>query len=88
MRASISEAQSLVAAAGGQVPEYRIAFGRPALHCHCVVIPVINEGARLHRLLERMAAFHRDLESLGITRADVVETTARIVHQTVTGREG
>jgi hypothetical protein len=34
-----------------------------------------------------MAAFHGDLESLGITRDDVVETTARIVHQTVTGVE-
>ena len=45
-------------------------------------------AAALVALLERMAAFHRDLESLGVTRADVVETTARIVHQTVTGREG
>jgi AcrR family transcriptional regulator len=45
-------------------------------------------AAALVSLLERMAAFHRDLESLGVTRADVVETTARIVHQTVTGREG
>jgi len=44
-------------------------------------------AAALVALLERMAAFHRDLESLGITRADVVETTARIVHQTVTGGE-
>jgi AcrR family transcriptional regulator len=42
-------------------------------------------AAALVALLERMAAFHRDLEPLGITRADVVETTARIVHQTVTG---
>jgi len=45
-------------------------------------------AAALVALLERMAAFHRDLETLGVTRADVVETTARIVHQTVTGREG
>lgn len=45
-------------------------------------------AAALVALLERMAAFHRDLEPLGVTRADVVETTARIVHQTVTGREG
>ncbi len=44
-------------------------------------------AAALVALLERMAAFHHDLESLGITRADVVETTARIVHQTVTGGE-
>jgi len=45
-------------------------------------------AAALVALLERMAAFHRDLETLGITRADVVETTARIVHQTVTGGKG
>jgi AcrR family transcriptional regulator len=42
-------------------------------------------GAALVALLERMAAFHRDLEPLGIDRAQLVETTARIIHQTVTG---
>jgi AcrR family transcriptional regulator len=42
-------------------------------------------AAALVALLERMAAYHRDLEALSVTRADVVETTARIVHQTVTG---
>jgi AcrR family transcriptional regulator len=43
-------------------------------------------GAALVALLERMAAFHRDLEPLGINRTDLVETTARIIHQTVAGR--
>lgn len=43
-------------------------------------------GAALVALLERMAAFHRDLEPLGIDRAQLVETTARIIHQTVGGR--
>jgi AcrR family transcriptional regulator len=42
-------------------------------------------GAALVALLERMAAFHLDLEPLGINRADLVETTARIIHQTVAG---
>jgi AcrR family transcriptional regulator len=42
-------------------------------------------GAALIALLERMAAFHRDLEPLGIDRAALVETTARIIHQTVAG---
>jgi AcrR family transcriptional regulator len=42
-------------------------------------------GAALVALLERMAAFHRDLEPLGIDRAQLVETTARIIHQTVAG---
>lgn len=44
-------------------------------------------AAALVALLERMGAFHGDLEALGITREDLVETTARIVHQTVTGTE-
>jgi AcrR family transcriptional regulator len=42
-------------------------------------------GAALVALLERMAAFHRDLEPLGIDRVQLVETTARIIHQTVAG---
>jgi len=42
-------------------------------------------GAALVALLERMAAFHHDLEPLGIDRAQLVETTARIIHQTVGG---
>jgi AcrR family transcriptional regulator len=44
-------------------------------------------SAALVSMLERMAAFHRDLDSLGVSRADVVEATARIIHQTVTGRK-
>jgi hypothetical protein len=36
--------------------------------------------------MERMAAFHADLEPLGVGRSDLVETTARIIHQTVTGQ--
>jgi hypothetical protein len=32
-----------------------------------------------------MAAFHHDLEPLGIDRAALVETTARIIQQTVAG---
>jgi AcrR family transcriptional regulator len=43
-------------------------------------------AAALVAMIERMAAFHGDLEAYGATRADVVETTARIVFQTVTGR--
>lgn len=45
----------------------------------------ITAAAALMALLERMAAFHVDLESLGSNRADVVETCARIVHQTIEG---
>jgi AcrR family transcriptional regulator len=45
-------------------------------------------AAALVAMMERMAAFHVDLEAYGASRADVVETSARIVFQTVTGRAG
>ncbi len=44
-------------------------------------------AAALVALIERMAAFHQELEPMGISRADLVETTARIIHQTVVGTE-
>jgi AcrR family transcriptional regulator len=43
-------------------------------------------AAALAAMMERMAAFHADLEPYGVTRDDLVETTARIIFQTVTGR--
>jgi len=43
-------------------------------------------AAALAALLERLAAYHTELEPLGVTRGDLVETGARIVYQTVTGR--
>jgi AcrR family transcriptional regulator len=46
----------------------------------------IAASAALVALTERMAAFHRELELIGISREDLVETTARIIHQTVVGR--
>jgi AcrR family transcriptional regulator len=45
----------------------------------------IAAAAALMSLLERMAAFHGDIESMGVSRTDVVETCARIVHQTIEG---
>ena len=45
-----------------------------------------RRARRWSRSIERMAAFHRELEELDISRADLVETTARIIHQTVVGR--
>lgn len=44
-------------------------------------------AAALVSMMERMAAFHNDLGSRGVRRDEVVETTARIIHQTVTGGE-
>lgn len=43
-------------------------------------------AAALVALIERMAAFHTDLEPMGIPRTDLVETTARILYRTVVGQ--
>jgi AcrR family transcriptional regulator len=42
-------------------------------------------AAALVAMLERMGAFHVDLEAYGVTRDDMVETVARMICQTVTG---
>jgi hypothetical protein len=42
-------------------------------------------AAAMVAMTERVAAYHRELESLGIVRSDLVETTARIIHMTATG---
>ena len=42
-------------------------------------------AAAMVSMLERMAAFHTDLEAYGTSRAEVVETTARILHRTAAG---
>lgn len=39
-----------------EVPAFEAVFVAPPSREHCVVIPVINEGRRIHSLLERMAA--------------------------------
>ncbi|MBJ7381416.1 MAG: TetR/AcrR family transcriptional regulator [Acidimicrobiia bacterium] len=41
-------------------------------------------AAALVAMLERMAEFHTDLEDYGVSREDVVRTTALIIHTTVT----
>jgi AcrR family transcriptional regulator len=43
-------------------------------------------AAALAAILERLAANRLELEPMGITRDDLIETSARIVHQIVTGR--
>ena len=50
-----------------------------------VEIAPMAAAVALVALLERMAAFHVELRALGVDRSDVVETTARICYQTVTG---
>lgn len=43
-------------------------------------------AAALTAILERLSAYHREIEYFGITREDLIETCARILFQTVTGR--
>jgi AcrR family transcriptional regulator len=42
-------------------------------------------AAALSAILERLAAYHRELEPRGVTRDELVETCARIILQTVRG---
>jgi AcrR family transcriptional regulator len=46
-----------------------------------------SAAAAMVSMVERMASYHFDLEPRGVTRVDLVETTARILHHTVTGRK-
>lgn len=43
-------------------------------------------AAALASMLERLSAFHRELELMGVARDDLVETCARILVQVTTGR--
>lgn len=43
-------------------------------------------AAGMIAMMERLAAFRYEMEARGVDRDALVETTARIVHQTVTGR--
>ena len=43
-------------------------------------------AAALVAILERLAAYHRELGAFGVSREDLVETSAQILHRTVTGR--
>ena len=45
----------------------------------------IAAASAIVAMTERVAAFHREIEELGVTPAALVETTARIIDQTVTG---
>jgi len=57
------------------------AAGRVSAKVH----PYASASA-LASMLERLAAFHRELESFGVGRDDLVETCARILVQAATGR--
>ena len=42
-------------------------------------------AAAMGAILERMAAYHRELETAGVTREQLIETSARIIHRCVYG---
>ena len=48
-------------------------------------ITPLAAASALVAMMERMAAFHADLEPRGVPRADLVETTARIIDWVVSG---
>lgn len=70
----------LIEALAAKVGEMREARepGRDPVH-------PVAAAAALAAILERLAAYHEELETLGVGRTDLVETVARILHQTVTG---
>jgi AcrR family transcriptional regulator len=45
-------------------------------------------AAAMAAILERLAAYHRELEIFGVTREDLVETSAHILYRTLTGEAG
>ena len=47
----------------------------------------VAAAAALSAILERLAAYHEELEALGVSRTDLVETVARMLYATITGRE-
>lgn len=45
-------------------------------------------AAAMASVLEKLAAYHREIEYFGAGREDLIESSARILHQTVTGSGG
>lgn len=52
---------------------------RSSIHPHAA-------AAAMAAILERLAAYHTELETFGVTRDQLVETSAEILYRTVTGR--
>ena len=62
----------------------KVADSQRARRVDGAIAPIAAASA-LMSMLERMAAFHADLVPLGVEPDDLVETTARILHQVMTG---
>jgi len=63
----------------------QIADNRAANRLPQEINPYAAAGAMV-AMMERMAAYHFELEGRGVSRQAMVETVARILYQTVTGR--
>jgi len=61
-----------------------VAAGQTAGRVDPAIVPQAAAAA-LTAILERLAAYHRELETVGVTRDDLVDTCARIVVQTLGG---
>jgi AcrR family transcriptional regulator len=64
--------------------EAKISEGQRAGRVDTGMSPIAAASAMI-AMTERVAAFHREIEELGVTQRALVETTARIIDQTVTG---
>jgi AcrR family transcriptional regulator len=62
----------------------RIAESQQAGRVSAAVSPLAAASAMV-AMAERLAAFHREIEELGVTADALIETTAAIIDQTVTG---
>ncbi len=64
--------------------EAKISEAQRAGRVDAAISPMAAASAMI-AMTERVAAFHREIEELGVTHGALVETTARIIDQTVTG---
>ncbi len=62
----------------------QVAASQRAGRLDAAIVPQAAAAA-LGAILERLAAYRRELETIGVSRDDLVETCARIVRQTVGG---
>ena len=62
----------------------QVIAGQQSGHVDSAIVPQAAAAA-LGAILERLAAYHRELEMVGVKREDLIETCARIVLLTVRG---
>jgi AcrR family transcriptional regulator len=60
------------------IDAHRVSGAEHEIHPHAA-------AAAMASILERLAAYHRELEVFGVTRSDLVKSSAHIIHHTVSG---